>query len=170
LAATAHAAGSISPTVLDSTLTTQPVTVTWSAITIPAGLNNVVYIQQCWKSDVGAFNRVDDCSPQSLNLPVGTGSGTQVIQAFNGDEVVNQLWGCGPLTSAGVPTPADGKCYIRIAPGSLDNTASDEFFAFSYGPGTPVPEVPLNILLPGSAVLVLGGAVLIARRRQARIV
>ena len=171
MGSTALAAGSISPPgVADSTQPTTTLTVNWSAITIPAGQNQVVVIQQCWKNDSGPFNQLDDCSQATaINPAVGaSGSGSAQFTVFNGDEQVNGLWGCGPLTTAG--TPKATTCYVRIAPGINTNTAGDEFFAYTYAPPSGVvPEVPLNILLPGSAAAVLGGALLIARRRQARM-
>jgi hypothetical protein len=169
LGATAFASGSLSPNTADSTQPTSVLTVNWSNITIPTGLNQIVVIQQCVKNDAGAFNRLDDCAPQFLNPPVGaTGSGSQAFTVFNGLEQVNQAWGCGPLTDPGAGVPATPVCYVRIAPGSPDNTSSDEFFPFTYAPPANVPEVPLNVLLPGSAIAMLGGAFLIARRRQAK--
>jgi hypothetical protein len=169
MSATALAAGGISPNVADSTTASTTLTVNWSGIVIPAGQNQIVVIQQCWKNDSGPFNQADDCSQSSATNPaVGAGgSGSAQFTVFNGDEVVNQLWGCGPLTSAG--TPSASTCYVRIAPGINTNTASDEFFPFTYAPPSSVPEVPLNILLPGSAAAVLGGALLIARRRHIKL-
>lgn len=35
-----------------------------------------------------------------------------------------------------------------------------------FGPGTQVPEVPLNVLLPLSTIVLIGGAVLVDRRRR----
>jgi hypothetical protein len=147
------------------------VTVSWSGITIAPGQNQIVLIQQCWKNDAGPFDQLNDCSQAtSLNPPVGAnGSGSVQFDVFNGDEQVNQIWGCGPLTSTGAGVTKADTCFVRIAPGNATNTASDEFFPFTYAPPANVPEVPLNILLPGSAVAVLGGALLIARRRQAKM-
>lgn len=169
LATTALASGSISPNIVDATQPTSNVTVSWSGITIPAGLSNIVVIQQCWKNDSGVFDQLNDCSQATgLNPPVGaTGSGSQVFNVFNGDEQVNGAWGCGPLTTAA--TPKANTCYVRLAPGNATNTATDEFYPFTFGAPTNVPEVPMNILLPGSAAAVLGGAILIARRRHARM-
>ena len=172
LATTALAAGSISPNVIDATAGSSNVTVNWSGIVIPAGLANVVFIQQCYKNDAGVFNQLTDCSQATgINPPVGaTGSGSSPFLLFNGDDPNGQPWGCGPLTTAGNPKGTlNGvdTCFVRLAPGNESNTATDEFYPFTFGPPQgQVPEVPLNILLPGSAALVLGASLVIARRRH----
>jgi hypothetical protein len=65
--------------------------------------------------------------------------------------------------------------------GQRHNTAGDEFYPITFtgtpvtttteettttiDPGTQVPEVPMNVLLPLGAAAVIGGAVIVSRRR-----
>ena len=85
---------------------------------------------------------------------------------FNGDEPGSiGEWGCGPLSTL----PTSAQCYVRLAPGSIQNTTGDEFLPLNFGTVTPpvdIPEVPLNILLPAGAAAILGAAMFINRKRQ----
>ena len=172
LGTTAFAAGSLSPNTVSSTATTAPLTVNWSGLTRPAGSNNALFIQQCRATDAKAnFTVLDDCSAATGINPTFTASGSAVFNVFNGDDPNLGEWGCGPRTTSGIPkTTVSGvdTCYVRLAPGSQANTTGDEFLSFTYTTAPPVdiPEVPLNILLPASAAALLGGAMVIARKRQ----
>jgi hypothetical protein len=171
MGATASAAGSLSKTVIAPAGET--ITVNWSGITIPAGLSNVVYVQQCVKNDSGPFNQLTDCSQATgLNPDVGAGgAGSVEFAIFGGDDPNLGEWGCGPNTTPGIPKGTNAgvdTCWVRIAPGNATNTATDEFFPFTFGSGPDpvIPEVPLNVLLPGSAAAILGASLYFARRRQ----
>jgi hypothetical protein len=175
LAATASAAGNISPNVIDATQPSSTITVNWSGITIPAGLSNVVFIDQCYKNDAGVFNPATDCSQATgINPDFAGGTGSATYTVFNGDDPNGTPFGCGPLTTAGTAKgTANGvdTCWVRLSPGNQSNTATDEFYPFTFGPPAGnVPEVPLNVLLPTSAAAVLGASLLIARRRQMKTV
>lgn len=133
-----------------------------------------VFIQQCRKNGNApgvVFDPQLDCN-QSLtaNPPIlagGSGSGTLVV--FSGDEPNLTDWGCGAGTTAGLPTAST--CFIRIAPGVATNVTADEFYPITFQAPPPpvVPEAPLNILLPLSALAVLGGGALVVnRKRQTR--
>jgi len=235
LSNSAQAAGSLSK----SNLLPQGETITvfYNNMTIPAGNSSVVFIQQCWKNDAGVFNPAADCSGATGINPPYPGTGQADFAVFGGADPNLGEWGCGPLTSPGVPK-AD-TCYIRLAPGSQSNTASDEFYPVTFtaveettttteaptttvapttteaptttvapttteaptttvapttteaptttvaptttaaptttvDPGTTttvvppndVPEVPMSVLLPLGAIAVLGGSIVVARRRQ----
>ena len=177
LAGSASAAGSLSKTNLLPQGET--ITVNYSGLTIPAGNSNIVIIQQCRKNDAGLFDQALDCSAFNAINPAVPGTGSATIDVFGGDDPNLGEWGCGSLTSPGVPTAST--CYIRLAPGNAENTAGDEFFPITFtgtpvtttteettttiDPGTQVPEVPMNVLLPLGAAAVIGGAVIISRRR-----
>ena len=195
---TADAAGSLSKTNLLPQGET--ITVSYNNITIPAGNSNVVFIQQCRKDDSGVFNQLNDCSQATGINPAYPGTGQAAFAVFGGDDPNDTGWGCGPLATVPLAT-----CYIRIAPGSDTNTASDEFYPVTFTavgetttttiapttttiapttttiapttttiasttttvvPPNDVPEVPMNVLLPLGAAAVLGGSIVVARRRQ----
>ena len=153
----------------------ETIQITYSGLTVPAGNSNVVFIQQCWKDDSGVFNQVLDCSPSTTLNPPATPGGTVTYNVFGGNEPNLEEWGCGANPTPGVPQ-AD-TCYIRLAPGTKTNTATDEFYPITFtgtpdtttsttiDPGTDVPEVPMNVLLPLGAAAVIGGAVVVSRRR-----
>jgi hypothetical protein len=202
----ADAAGSLSKT--DLLPQGETITVFYNNMTIPAGNSNVVYIQQCVKNDSGPFNQLFDCSQATGINPDYPGTGEALFAVFGGDDPNLGEWGCGPNTSSGVPAAAT--CYVRLAPGSASNTATDEFYPVTFTavvqttttvaptttvvqttttvvdptttvvdptttvvdptttvvPPNDVPEVPMNVLLPLGAIAVLGGTVVLARRRQ----
>jgi hypothetical protein len=172
LGTTAFAAGTLTPSSASPTAASTNLTVSWSGLVRPVGSSNAVFIQQCRATDAKAtFNVQDDCSAATGINPAFSESGSAVFNVFNGDDPNLGEWGCGPLTTPGIPkTTVAGvdTCYVRMAPGSQANTTGDEFLAFTYQTTPPVdiPEVPLNILLPISAVALLGGAMVIARKRQ----
>lgn len=168
----------------------ETITINYSGLVVPPGNNNVVFIMQCWKNDSGVFNPDLDCN-QSMGInPAVPGTGTATFEVFGGIDPNLEEWGCGSLTPAGIPK-AD-TCYVRLAPGTASNTATDEFYPVTFtgtpattttsstttttigdttttvDPGTEVPEVPMNVLLPLGGAAVLGGAVLITRRRGAK--
>ena len=165
----AMAAGTITPTTASDTAATSAITVNFSGLN-PA--DGVVFIQQCWidgNAPGATFNPTTDCnqSTASTNAAIlAGGSGSKVLNVFNGDEPNLGEWGCGPLTSSGIPVDPSGVCYIRLAPGVKGNVTTDEFIPFTYAAAPSVPEVPLNVLLPASAAAVLGAGFLVARKRQ----
>ncbi len=133
-----------------------------------------VFIQQCWKNGNTpgvVFDSQLDCNQSLTANPtiLAGGSGSGRLDVFSGDEPNLGDWGCGPGTTTGLPRATT--CYIRVVPGVLTNVAADEFTPITFDKTDPpvVPEVPLNILLPLSAMAVLGGGALIAnRKRQTR--
>lgn len=168
----------------------ETITINYSNLTIPAGNSNVVFIQQCWKNDSGVFNQILDCSQSTGINPAYPGTGEASFAVFGGADPNLEEWGCGSATPAGIPQVAT--CYIRLAPGNANNTATDEFYPVTFtgtpattttlpgttttiaattttvAPGSEVPEVPMNVLLPLGGAAVLGGAALITRRRGAK--
>lgn len=179
LGGSAGASGSLSKT--DLLPQGETITVNYSNLTIPAGNSNIVIIQQCRKDDAGPFNQILDCSQYNSINPAYPGTGSATIDVFGGDEPALTEWGCGPNTTPGLP--AASTCYIRLAPGNANNTAGDEFFPITFtgtapttteaptttvDPGTNVPEVPMNVLLPLGAAAVIGGTVVVSRRRTAK--
>lgn len=143
----------------------ETITVNWTGLVLPTGLNSIVTIQQCVKNDSVPFNQLFDCSQATSINPSFATNGSTTFGVFGGDEPNSGEWGCGPLASIPKAT-----CYVRVIPGNASNTATDEFYPVTFTatavPGNEVPEVPLNVLLPLGAAAVLGGSVLIARRRQ----
>ena len=166
LGATAYAAGTT--TVANQATPTSNITVTWSGQVRPAGSSNLLFITECWKDgDAPGFNPAVDCSLQTQINPTFSAAGSATFGVFNGDEPGFGEWGCGPLTTAGLPTSA--QCFVRLAPGSVNNVLGDEFLPLTFGavaPPVDVPEVPLNILLPASAAAIFGAVLLINRKRQ----
>ncbi|MBI5087791.1 MAG: hypothetical protein HZB15_02670 [Actinobacteria bacterium] len=183
--------GFASPALADATLTPSVVsdsaatsTITINASNIPSNYGSVVNIQQCWRDDTAVgFDPALDCavSVGSSETQVG-GAFTKNFTVFNGDEISFGEWGCGPLATAAVVSQT---CYVRLF-GDLGQS-NDQFYPFTYGPvqstttttqpGTTtttlvppseIPEAPLNVLLPATAVALAGGAIVIARRRQAK--
>ena len=116
---------------LDGTLATQNITVTLSGLTIPDGGSDVAYIQQCLKNDTDPlFNLATDCSGfYQLNPTVSSGAGSASFIVFNGDEPNLGEFSCGPL---GTSLPHSDTCYIRVAPGLVDNERTDEFTAINW--------------------------------------
>lgn len=180
LGGTANAAATLSKT--DLLPQGETITINYSNLTVPPGNSNVVFIQQCWKNDSGVFNQILDCSQSTGINPAYPGTGSATFDVFGGADPNLEEWGCGPQTPSGIPTAST--CYIRLAPGNANNTATDEFYPITFngvvaptttvaettttaGPGTEVPEVPLNVLLPLGGLAVIGGAVVVTRRRGA---
>ncbi len=170
-AASALGTGSLSQTVLDNATPLTTVTVNFSGF--PTG-NTTVFVQQCQKNGNAltpgdTFSYISDCSnaENSTNANGGaTGSGTATIKLRNGDELVNGEWGCGPLST---PELKHDTCFVRITPSVKSNTDEDVFLPFTFGvvnPNPDIPEAPLNVLLPASAAALIGGAVLVTRKRR----
>ena len=172
LGTTAYSAGTLTPNTASSSAPTSNLTVSWSGLTRDPASSNALFIQQCRATDAKpTFSVQDDCSAATGINPTFTPSGTAVFEVFNGDDPNLGEWGCGPLTTPGIPkTVVAGvdTCYVRLAPGSQQNTTGDEFLPFTFAATPPVeiPEVPLNVLLPLSAAALLGGAFVITRKRQ----
>lgn len=176
LGTSAYAAATLSTNVANASAASTPITVNFSGLSQADG---VVFIQQCWidgNAPGAVFNQASDCSQATgTNQTItASGSGSAVLNFFNGTEPNLEEWGCGPLTGSGVPKGTDGSqdaCWVRLAPGVKTNTSTDEFYKVTFGTVAPppdVPEVPLNVLLPASAAAVLGGAFLITRKRQTK--
>ncbi len=128
------------------------------------------FVEECRKTDTDpTFNYLNDCSSYNEVQFKSDNSGNYAGSAFalfTGDEPGNGDWGCGNagLTASGGPVYTT--CYIRIAPGTPTNSASDFFTPISFSPPANTPEVPLNVLLPLGGAAVLGGAYMITRKRQ----
>jgi hypothetical protein len=181
-ASTALADATLTPTVVSDSAPSSTIAIT--ASNLPTNWGATANIQQCWRTDATVgFDPALDCAVSAGDAENIVGGGfTKNFTVFNGDEVSFSEWGCGPLATAPVTAQT---CYIRLFgdPGQ----ANDEFYPFTYGPvqttttttdpGTTtttvvppaeIPEAPLNVLLPATAVLLAGGGVVIARRRQAK--
>ena len=134
------------------------------------------FISQCRKTDADpTFNYAIDCSSYNATQfqADSTGTGTGNFNLFVGIETINAEWGCGVAATANDPNfdpsaPAIGysTCYIRVAPDTQSNTASDFFQPIAFVPPAQTPEVPLNVLLPLGGAAVLGGAYMVSRKRQ----
>lgn len=167
VATTAYAASTANPTVVSNTAAESVITVTSTGLNTAGGTS--ANYQQCWRSDaIATFNQVDDCSAFTAdvaNIFNPGGNATKAFTVFNGNEPNFGEWGCGPLSTA---LNTQQTCYIRVTPNDITNTTNDQFVSFTYGPVADpvVPEVPLNILLPGSAAAILGAGFLIARKRS----
>ena len=139
--------------------------------------NTTVFFQTCVKdgNQPGAFDPLYDCSQYGGINPSTDINGNLVVDfnTFYGPEPVDGQYDC---TSA---TP----CFLRLTPGDSASTTTDLFYQFDYSgtpptsstsststvaPGNDVPEVPVNVLLPLGAAAVVGGAVVVSRRRATR--
>jgi hypothetical protein len=178
VASTAYAASTINPTSVPADAAPGDpglnITVTSTGLTNPFG--QTVFYQQCWRSTAApfpgapAFNPTNDCS--AFNQLIGTidaqGNASTVFTVFNGDEFLQGDWACGPGTASNpssAPTISQ-TCFIRIVPGDPSNVSAQEFAQYTYAPRAQVPEVPLNVLLPASAAVILGAGFLVARKRH----
>jgi hypothetical protein len=169
----AGAATSITPNPIPVSPGQQFATVTFTYSGLPA--NKRLFITQCRKphSDP-TFNPFNDCSNLSeitIN-PVDnpTGSGTYAVDVFRGAEPsTDVLWGC---FAPGDSTPAGYErydtCYLRITADTQANNIDAQSSAFTFVVEDPeIPEAPLAIALPLLAAAVIGGGILISRRRTA---
>ena len=69
----------------------ETITVNYSGLVIPPGNSNVVFIQQCYKNDVGPFNPSTDCSGSTgINPAVVAGAGSASFTVFGGDDPNHQ--------------------------------------------------------------------------------
>jgi hypothetical protein len=68
-----------------------------------------------------------------------------------------------------VTQTSQSTCYVRVTQGVKTNVADDFFVPITLtdGNGGVVPEVPYAVLLPLGAALVMGGALVVSRRRGA---
>lgn len=175
----AFADATLTPPVVDQTASFSNITI--NASNIPSNFGSTVNIMQCWRTgDAVGFDPLLDCANSAADSEIQVGGAfTKVFQVFNGDEATFGEWGCGPLASAAVTSQT---CFIRLS-GDL-GTSNDEFYPFTYGavvgptttvvapttttvtPPPDVPEAPLSILLPGTAAVLAGAGIFIARRRQ----
>jgi hypothetical protein len=181
VATSAFAASTINPTTVPADAA--PGDASLNITVTSTGLTNVfgttVFYQQCWRSlaapfpGAPAFNATSDCS--SFNQLIGnidaSGNASTVFTVFNGNEFLQGDWACGPGTASNPSTAPtiSQTCYIRIIPGDPSNVAQQEFAQFTYAPGAEIPEVPLNVLLPISAAVILGAGFLVARKRHNQI-
>lgn len=174
LGSSALAAGSLSKTVIDPTATAAERTITVSFSGKPA--NTTIFINQCridGNAPGATFSPNFDCSPLGATFtPSGTsGSGSTTFVAWGGLDPNLEEWGCGYTTPTDVGATRYDTCFIRITPDSKANLNGQEFFPITFAPAEPpvVPGVPLNVLLPLSAIAVLGGGALVVnhKRRQA---
>jgi hypothetical protein len=141
--------------------------------------NATIFLQQCYRDaePTAGFDFTIDCDNSTSSTNVATdanGNATKTITLFGGDEPSGlKGWGCGPDATN---DPDNGlfaydPCFVRVAPDTKDNYTSDQFLSFTYGTTEPppeVPEVPLNILLPASAAVLLAGGYVFTRKRNAR--
>lgn len=138
--------------------------------------NTLLFISICRKSITDPTFRPDfDCSINSEVNPVGTadGSGSKAYNIFRGENPDGDSgWGCfakGDAAIAGVDKLTT--CYVRITNNVITNKddAVETAFTLSVG-GDTVPEAPLGILIPIIAAVVVAGAFVVLRRRQASVV
>lgn len=134
-----------------------------------------LFVLQCFKphSDP-TFSYLSDCSNLSeitVN-PVDnpTGNGALTIPVFRGPEPSTDVdWGCfaeGDTVPSGYTRYTT--CYLRITADTASNNIDAQSVAFTFTEQDPViPESPLTIALPILAAAVLGGGILINRRRSA---
>jgi hypothetical protein len=182
LGSTAFAAATLSKTTIDPNGSTADRTITVSYTgQLP---NQTIFISQCVKNGNTAqtFDPLSDCSVVNSTAGIsnaeGVGSTTYVF--WTGLEANLNEWNCGPA-NPNDPTqlPADPSlpsgtlngvdtCWVRLVAGDNANTSLDEFYPVSIvtQPPVEIPEAPLNVLLPAAAAMVLGGGLLIARKRQ----
>ena len=147
--------------------TTVTVDVGW---TQPA--NQRLYFYECFEdASSPTFNYVTSCSNDSELVvnPSAASSGTISFNLFRGQEPTGDiLWGCfapGDTVPAGITKHET--CYVRVTNLQPSNTTDQQFQAFTFTPlGAPVPEVPYAVLLPIAALAVLGGGLLLQRRRH----
>lgn len=167
----AMAAGSVTPNDIPASgnAAARTVTVAWSGLPI----NTTVFIEQCNRDGNGVgvvFTPLSDCSQATYSNPSTgpTGSGSAQFELFSGDDPNESGWSCGPgSTSAPSTGLVYSTCYVRLSTGVQSNVATDEFYPVTFSSNPVVPESPLNVLLPLSAVAVLGGgAYLITRNRK----
>ncbi len=146
---------------------------------LPSNFGSVVNIEQCWKNDTDpTFNAISHCDQSTAdNQIIVGGNATKAYTVFNGPDLNLGENGCGPLY------PGAPQCWIRLSgdPG----TANDEFYPLVYGPvvvppsttlppettttvvpAPEVPEAPMGVLLPLTAVALVGGSAFMVRRRR----
>jgi hypothetical protein len=134
--------------------------------------NQRLYFYQCFEDPSSpTFNYITSCSFNSeLTVnPSAPTSGHQAFTLFRGAEPTGDLkWGCfapGDTVPAGITKHET--CYVRVTNLQPTNFTDQQFQAFTFTPlGAPVPEVPFAVVLPIAAVAVIGGGLVLQRRRQ----
>ena len=146
---------------------TVSVNVAWTQPT-----NQRLYFYECFEdASSPTFNYVTSCSNDSELVvnPSAPTSGNQTYTLFRGPEPTGDLtWGCfapGDTAPAGITKHTT--CYVRVTNLQPSNTTDQQFQAFTFTPlGAPVPEVPYAVVLPIAAIAVIGGGLLLQRRRH----
>lgn len=151
--------------------TSANVTLTYSGLPAMKRL----FILQCFKPHTDpTFSYLSDCSNLSevtVN-PVDnpTGNGSIEIPVFRGAEPSEDVqWGCfAPGDSVPSGYTRYDTCYLRITADTASNNVDAQSSAFTFTAQDPViPESPLTVALPLLAAAVIGGGILINRRRAA---
>lgn len=139
-----------------------------------------VFAEECDGLAGGSsWNPTTDCDP--VTEPAGvessaTGTGTFTaydpnfgFNAFRG-ESPSDLFACVPPDEAGdsfggVPVYTD--CQLRLTTDDISTSAPETFLAMATpDPAATIPETRYDVLLPIGALLMLGGAYVIARKRR----
>lgn len=142
------------------------------------GPNTAVFLDVCKKlSSDPTFDYTLDCDSGVANATNGnaSGSGEYQLEIAVGDSYGSRLfgpdatnqWGCYPqgfTPSAGFQ--AISQCYIRVTQGDVFNNtdAAHVPISFSVG-GNDIPEVPVVVMPVLLGAVLVGGYLLINRRR-----
>ncbi len=141
--------------------------------------NTAVFFDVCRKlSSDPTFDYTLDCDSGVANAANGSsnGSGSYQLEIAVGDSYSSRIfgpdltnqWGCYPQGF----TPSSGftavsQCYIRVTQGDVFNNtdAANVPFSFTVPGGGDIPEVPVVVMPVLLAAVLVGGYLLINRRR-----